>query len=103
MMFEQAVLAVEDKPVFGEVHRALEQVFAPADVAKFLRKVDKAKLRVRNFEGVLKQGLLGEKAPAQYESLGNSDRGQVREQYLRMVEQVAPELRAKYLKVYAYY
>jgi hypothetical protein len=27
----------------------------------------------------------------------------VREKYLRLVEQVAPELRAKFLKVYAYY
>jgi hypothetical protein len=102
-MFEQAVLAVEDQPVFDEVLRAVEAVFAPADVAKLLRKVDKAKLRIRNFEGVLALGLLGEATPARYASLGNSDRGQVREQYLRLVEQVAPELRAKYLKVYAYY
>ncbi|HEY0757704.1 MAG TPA: hypothetical protein VGD59_00450 [Acidisarcina sp.] len=102
-MFEQAILAVEDQPVFGEVQQALERVFAPADVGKFLRRVDRARLRVRNFEGILKLGLLGEKTPSQYEALGNSDRGQVREQYLRLVEQVAPELRAKYLKVYAYY
>ncbi|HEY0795137.1 MAG TPA: hypothetical protein VGD64_05100 [Acidisarcina sp.] len=103
MMFEQALLQVEDQPVFGEVLKALERVFAPAEVAKFLRLVDRARLRVRNFEGILKLGLLGEQTPSQYEALGNSDRGQVREQYLRMVEQVAPELRAKYLKVYAYY
>ena len=102
-MFEQAVLTVQDPAVFTEVQHSLERVFAPAEVAKFLRKVDKAKLRVRNFEGALKLGLLGIETPVRYEALGDSDRGQVREQYLRLVEQVSSELRAKYLKVYAYY
>jgi hypothetical protein len=51
----------------------------------------------------LASGLLGAEASAAYAALGDSDRGHVREQYLSMVEQVAPELRAKFLKVYAYY
>jgi hypothetical protein len=52
---------------------------------------------------VLAKGLLGQEAIAAYGRLGNLDRGQIREQYLELVEKVAPELRAKHLKVYAYY
>jgi hypothetical protein len=102
-MFEQPVLPVQDESTFREVIRALEQAFAAQSVDGFLRKVSHTRLRVRNFEGVLAAGLLGAGAPRQYAALGDSDRGQVREQYLRLVEQVAPEFRAKYLKVYAYY
>ena len=102
-MFQQAVLAVQDEKVFAEVNKALENVFAPQQVEKFLRSVQKSKLRVREFEKVLAAGLLGTETPAKYESLGNSDRGQIREQYLRHVEKVDPALRAKYLKLYAYY
>ena len=52
---------------------------------------------------VLSKGLLGQEALAAYGNLGNLDRGQIRELYLASVEHVAPELRAKYLKIYAYY
>jgi hypothetical protein len=38
-----------------------------------------------------------------YQALGDSDRGQVRELYLLLVEQVPGELRSRFLKVYAYY
>jgi hypothetical protein len=102
-MFEQAVLPIQDEKTFAEVHQALEEAFAPTHVAKFLGKLKSAKLRARQFEAILASGLLGKNAPAKYAALGDADRGQVREQYLRMVEQVAPELRVKYLKVYAYY
>ena len=54
-------------------------------------------------EAILASGLLGPEAPSAYARLGDSDRGHVREEYLSLVEQVAPELRAKHLKVYAYY
>jgi hypothetical protein len=102
-MFEQAVLRVQDEKTFAEVDKALHDAFAPANAAKFLRQVEKAKLRARQFEAILSYGFLGAKTPALYGSLGDSDRGQVRELYLGLVEQVAPELRVKYLKVYAYY
>ncbi|HEV2464355.1 MAG TPA: hypothetical protein VGT04_11170 [Acidobacteriaceae bacterium] len=102
-MFEQAVLAIQDEKIFAEVRAALEAAFAPQKVADFLHSVQKHKLRARQFEGVLAAGLLGAEAPAKYALLGNSDRGQVREQYLRMVEKVDPAIRAKFLKVYAYY
>ncbi len=102
-MFEQPVLPIQDETTFAQILGEVEQAFAVANVDRFLRKVDQSRLRVRNFEGVLTRGLLGTETSRQYAALGDSDRGQVREQYLRMVEQVAPELRARYLKVYAYY
>jgi hypothetical protein len=102
-MFEQAVLAIQDEKTFAEVHKALEAAFARQRVESFLSSVQKNKLRVRQFEAILASGLLGNEAPAKYAALGDSDRGQVREQYLRLVEKVDPAIRAKFLKVYAYY
>ena len=102
-MFEQAMLPIQDEKTFAEVYRALEEAFAPSHVADFLRNVKRAKLRARQFEAVLAGGLLGVETPVKYAALGDSDRGQVREQYLSMVEKVDPAVRAKFLKVYAYY
>jgi hypothetical protein len=102
-MFEQAALAVQDEKTFSEVHKALEAAFARQRVESFLTSVQKSKLRARQFEAILAAGLLGSETPAKYAALGDSDRGQVRERYLRMVEQVDPAIRAKFLKVYAYY
>jgi hypothetical protein len=102
-MFEQAVLPVQDENTFAEVEKALHDAFSSANAAKFLRQVEKAGLRARQFEAILTHGFLGAKTPALYGSMGDSDRGQVREMYLRLVEHVAPEVRQKFLKVYAYY
>ena len=102
-MFEQATIAIERPEIFEPVTAAIEAAFAPAAVGGFLKRVERAKLRVRDFEHVLGKGLLGDAAKSSYAELGDSDRGQVRELYLHSVEQVAPELRGKYLKVYAYY
>jgi hypothetical protein len=102
-MFEQAVLPIQDEATYAAVRQALDKAFAPGEVASFLGQVSRARLRARQFEAILASGLLGKAAPAQYARLGDSDRGHVREEYLSMVERVAPELRAKYLKVYAYY
>jgi len=102
-MFEQATLPVQDEKTFGEVTRALNEAFSARTVEDFLHRVKRAGLRARDFEGVLKKGLLGKDVPARYGALGDSDQGQVREKYLWLVEQVAPELRARFLKIYAYY
>jgi hypothetical protein len=102
-MFEQAVLPVQNEAVFLEVKGAIEKVFAPANAEKFLKQLAGAGQRARSFEAVLGRGLLGKETPAAYSRLGNGDQGQIREFYLWSVEQVAPELRAKFLKVYAYY
>jgi hypothetical protein len=102
-MFQQAAIAVENPAVFGPVKKALEAAFAAPAVDAFLKRVDQSKLRVRDFEGVLGRGLLGAEAKADYAQLSDSDRGQIRELYLRLVERVALELRGKYFKVYSYY
>jgi len=102
-MYEQAVLPIQDEKTFGEVHSALESAFASARVADFLRSVQRARLRARQFEAILSAGLLGPGTAANYAALGDSDRGHIREQYLSMVEHVDPAIRAKFLKVYAYY
>lgn len=102
-MFERAILAVQDEPIFTEVIASVDAAFSPTKVDGFLHSVGRSGLRVRQFEAVLAHGLLGKETPARYGSLGDADRGQVREQYLARLEQVAPELRKRYLKIYAYY
>ncbi len=102
-MYEQAVLTVEDPQRFGTVHQAVESAFAASGVEGFLGAVERAQLRIRHFETVLKAKLLGETALAEYNRLGNADQGQIREFYLASLEQVAPDLRQKFFKLYAYY
>jgi hypothetical protein len=102
-MFEKPVLGVEDAPSYDVVHAAIQAAFAPAAADRFLKRVASERLRVRDFESILSKGLLGQEAVTAYGKLGNLDRGQIREQYLQAVEHVAPELRARHLKVYAYY
>jgi len=102
-MFVQAVLPVEDEPHFAAVRASLEPLFASSNVAGFLKRVQRSKLRVRDFEGLLQRGLLGATTAEAYQALSDSDRGQARELYLSLVEKVTPELRGRFLKVYAYY
>ena len=102
-MFEQAVLPIQDQSTFIQVQAAFDKTFAAAHLSDFLRRLSRAKLRARQFEAIVASGLLGAETAAHYAALGDSDRGHVREQYLNLVEQVAPELREKFLKVYAYY
>ncbi|MHB1023608.1 MAG: hypothetical protein ACYC46_01335 [Acidobacteriaceae bacterium] len=102
-MYEQASIPVVDEKVFDQVKHAIESAFASATVQAFLDSVERAKLRIRDFEQILQRGLLGSDVPSAYGKLGDSDQGQIRELYLRSLEQVAPLLREKYLKLYAYY
>ena len=102
-IFEQATLPVQDEKTYAAVTDALGAAFSARQVEDFLHRIKRSGLRAREFEAVLNKGLLGKETPARYASLCNGDQGQVREKYLWLVEQVAPELRAKYLKVYAYY
>jgi hypothetical protein len=103
MMFEQAVIAVQDEQGYVQLHTLIDAAFDARDVDVFLNRVSKSKLRVRDYEGVLKRGLLGKQAPALYQALSVSDQALTRERYLQLVEAVQPELRQRYLKVYAYY
>jgi hypothetical protein len=102
-MFQQATIPIQDEKTFTEVKHAIDEAFAPARVTKFLNTVAGARLRVRQFEAVLAHGFLGPQAQKSYAALGDSDRGQIREQYLRHVEHVAPEVRQKFFRLYASY
>jgi hypothetical protein len=102
-MFVQTVLPVKDEAHFAAVKASLESLFSSTNVVGYLKRVQRAKLRVRDFEGLLPRGLLGAATVQAYQALDDSDRGQARELYLSLVEQVPLELRSRFLKVYAYY
>ncbi len=102
-MYEQAVIAVGNQEAFGTVRQAVESSFSSAEVAGFLESLERSRLRIRHFEEVLQAGKLGSAAAASYPQLGDGDQGMIRELYLSTLEKVDPELRRRFLKVYAYY
>ncbi len=101
--FEQPILPISDPQAFGAVRSAIEASFSSGNVAAFLKSLERGGMRIRGFEAVLERGLLGPTVKAEYGKLGNGDQGQIREFYLASLEQVAPELREKFFKLYAYY
>jgi hypothetical protein len=102
-LYEQPVLPISDPQTFGAVKTAIESSFSAGRVAEFLKSLERSKLRIRDFEDVLDKGNLGASTAAEYSRLGNADQGQIRELYLASLERVAPELREKFFKLYAYY
>jgi hypothetical protein len=102
-MFEQAAIAVQDEQGYAQLHALINAAFDARDVEVFLNRVTRAKLRIRDFESVLKRGLLGKEAPGLYEALPVSDQGLTRERYLQLIEAVPEELRQRYFRGYAYY
>jgi hypothetical protein len=101
--YQQPVLPISDPQTFGAVKSAIESSFASGRVVDFLKSLERSKLRIRDFETVLGKGVLGKTTTAEYGRLDNSDQGQIRELYLASLERVAPELRDKFFKLYAYY
>jgi hypothetical protein len=102
-MFEQAAIVVRDEQTFTRLHALVNKAFDQREVEVFLSRVSRAGLRIRDYESILRRGLLGQQAPALYAALPVSDQGLTRERYLRLVEMVPAELRQQYFKVYAYY
>ena len=102
-MYEQATIAVENQSGFGAVKSAIDDSFSNGKISDFLKSLERSKLRIRHFEEVAAAGKLGPQVSATYGSLGDGDQGMIREHYLSTLEKVDPELRRKYLKVYAYY
>ena len=102
-MFEQAAIAVTDERGYQKLHALIDAAFDARDVEVFLNRVTKSKLRIRDYETILKRGLLGKEAIALYAALPVSDQGLTRERYLRLVEKVPEELRQRYFRIYAYY
>ena len=110
MTFEQATIRVEKEKEFAELKSAINRAFAPEVVAKYLKRVASAGLRIRDFDSVLVKGVLdqvaalsNQKAKDLYASLALTDQAQMKEFYLSKIEEVGPELRAKYQKIYQYY
>jgi hypothetical protein len=110
MAFEQAAIKVEKEKEFEELKGAIHRAFAPEAVERFLGRVRSTGLRIRDFDGVLAKGVLeragalvGERAKDLYETLTITDRAQMKEFYLFKIEEVGPELRAKYHRLYQYY
>ena len=102
-MFEQAAIAVRDEQGFAKLHQLIDAAFDVRDVELLLSKVSRAKVRIRDYEEVLRRGYLGKEAIALYQALPVSDQALTRERYLRLVEKVPVELRQRYFKAYAYY
>ena len=102
-LYERPAMDVVDAATFGEVKKAIEAVYAPGNVDKFLTSVERARMRIRDFEAVLKSGRLGIATAGWYAKLSNGDQGQIREFYLASLEKVDASLRDKHFKVYAYY
>ena len=111
--FQQAGLKVEKLEEFEQLQSALKRVFAPQSVESFLRLLQRKGVPIRDFERVLREGLLetadsaatkGSKRSKQlYEALSVSDQAQIREQYLTALEDIELSLREKYSKLYRYY
>jgi hypothetical protein len=100
---EQGTIPVTDPENYDAVYAAIETAFSAARVKEFLGTMLRAGLRIRDFELVLRKGILGAAIANEYDALGNGDQGQIREFYLASLERVAPELRTKFFKLYAYY
>ena len=109
MAFEQAAIKVEKEKEFEELKAAINRAFTPENVQKYLKQVASAGIRVRDFDLVLAKGILekvaGAEQPAKnlYAALTLTDQAQMKEFYLSKIEEVGPELRAKFQKIYQYY
>jgi hypothetical protein len=102
-LYERPTMGIVDAAAFAAVKEAVASAFASGNVAKFFKSLDRAGLRVRSFEAVLKAGKLGAGTEAEYAKLDGADRGQIREFYLASLEKVDLPLRDKFFKLYAYY
>ena len=109
MAFEQATIKVEKQQEFGALQAAVSQAFLPQAAEKFLKRMDRKSVRVRDFDGVLAKKVLENVVDAQlnaarlYQSLTLSDQAQMREFYLSQLEGVDQSLRHKFKKLYQYY
>jgi hypothetical protein len=109
--FQQAPIAIQKVAEFQQLKSALQRIFAPAVVERFLGRLQSKSIRVREFERILERGIFddcdpelrsGTSAKALYDALTVSDQGQMREFYLTEVENVADPVREKYSKVFRY-
>ena len=110
MGFEQAAIKVERAEEFGKLQSAIEAAFSQEKIKRFLKGLQRARVRVRDFDEVVKLHALEAaagnaelKARQLYNSLSLSDQAQIREFYLSKLETVDQALRHKFKKLYQYY
>ena len=110
MAFEQATIRIDNEQAFGELRAALDQLFSPDRITKYLKKLNSEGLRIRELDAIVASGSIEQIAglkPGRVrvlnQSLTVSDQAQLRELYLSKIEEVAPELRAKFNKLFRYY
>ena len=58
-MFEQAPIAVRNEEEYRRLHAVIDAAFDGRDVDVLLTKVTRARLRIRDFEAILRRGFLG--------------------------------------------
>jgi hypothetical protein len=87
----------------------VEQAFLAEKVERFLKLLDRKRIRVREFDKVLAAraledaGGLDVKALQLYQALPVSDQAQMREFYLSKLEGIDVALRHRFKKLYQYY
>jgi hypothetical protein len=111
--FQQPVLGVEKREQFAQLQSAMDRIFAPGAVEKFLRLLRSKGVPIRDFDRVLRETLLeqadatlaksGKSARQWYDAVSVSDQAQIREFYLTALEAVDLPLREKFKQLYRYY
>ena len=111
MAFVQPVVKIDREKEFEELKGLVSRALAPEAMERFLKQLEKNDVKVRQFEAVLAQSVLdkrqkvagGMTAQSLYQALTVSDQAQMREFYLSKIEDIDPELRQKFRKLYQYY
>ena len=109
MVFNQALIGIQDTSVYGELKAMVDNALASGNVEKFLRSAANKQHRIRELEAMLGDGVFekfsvkGEKSPLEvYGGLSASDQGQFREYYLTKIEEIEGRFRAKYKNLFRY-
>ena len=105
--FTQAGIGIENRQAFEQLQARIDRALGPA-AERFLKSLSARRIRIREFEALLAQGLLQAAAPDAspagdeklYRALTLSDQGQMREYYLTAIEQVPDELRSRFHTLY---
>ena len=106
MPFERAEIPVVNAGSFETLKNAIDEAFREDMLDRTLKSLESASLQIRDVEKVIANHLRSEKLKGRawglYSDLGLSDQGQIREYYLTKVEELDPELRRKYKKLFRY-
>jgi hypothetical protein len=106
--FVQPIVKVDKEKEFEGLKELVNRALAPEAMERFLRRLEKNDVRVRQFDAVLQKGALDQgksdpRAEDLYQALTVSDRSQMREFYLSKIEEIEPKLRHKFRRLYQYY